>query len=98
MIPKDKCTKEIVKIAENDAEVRYFIELKSGEKIYLDEYTKSYGSQRVLQEKQTLQAELAKWEDTKTIDAFKASAQAKLAELQEVETKLTTKEIISEIK
>jgi len=88
MIPKEKTTKEIVKVADNNVEVKYFIELKSGEKIYLDEYTESYGQNRLDKEKAQAQAELDKWTAKETVDNLKAKAQEKLTNLQEIETKL----------
>ena len=88
MIPKEKTTKEIVKVADNNIEIRYFIELKSGEKIYLDEYTESYGQNRLDKEKSQAQAELDKWTAKETVDSLKAKAQEKLTNLQEIETKL----------
>lgn len=91
MIPKDKCTKEVKRVAENHVEVRYFIELKDGEKIYMDEYTETYGPNRIAAEKVYAQSELDNWNDTKTVDALKAQAQAKLTLVQEVETKMKEK-------
>jgi len=55
-IPKKACTREIIKIAENNVLVRYFV-IIDGKKYYIDNYEESYGQERIereLQEKQFL--------------------------------------------
>ena len=91
MIPKEKATKETILVAENNVEIRYFIELKSGEKINLPEYTESYGETRLTEQKEAIQKEidaLTKKDAEKEKQEQLTKAQEKLSELEEVETKL----------
>lgn len=93
MINKEDCTKEIKKIAENNVEIKYYLELKGGKKLYIDEFTESYGKNRVDEEKNSIQEKITKV-DNYDKKAEKTKLQEKLSEIQQVESKLQIKQEI----
>ena len=78
-------SERIVKIAENNVEVRKIIVDKETDEEYVVE-TKSYGTNKLDEELQSINDQITNWSDSKWVDAFVIKT---LADLNKQKTTLT---------
>jgi len=85
---REDCVQKIVKVAENNVELRYILYDKNSKEIVVDQYTEAYGAEKIAQDKAAAQDDYDYWNTLKPaeISAQKAEAQAKLTTLASIET------------
>lgn len=64
MLDVSKCDERIVKVAENNVEVRRFLYDKDGKEVFLKDKTESYGSDKIRVDLASVEQEIDKWEET----------------------------------
>ena len=77
---KDDCAKRIVKIAENNVELQYYLlDPTTYEPIVLDDYTETYGQTRIDNDRVAADAEKAQWDTLTPKDVADSQAAANKA-------------------
>lgn len=84
---KQYATKVIKKVAENNVEVQYELELANGTKITLDE-VESYGQSRIDDELQAIEGKIEKLSKEKIAEQLVKLDEEK-ADIQNIQTELT---------
>ena len=90
MVKKADCVKTIIKIAENNVEVRYTLKDGFGMDIIIDDLTESFGQDGIDDKLTQAEFEKAKWDamDSTEINKQKATAQKEIDDLALIQTEM----------